>query len=341
MLPDSRDEAVDEIILRFLQGRATEVEQARLRRWRRASAENEARFERFERIWAATELADGPPVPLPEAPPAAALLDRFERRRLRAARARRVRRFAPAAGIAAVLATLVFGAPWRAEHGGLVEPDSFAATEFVAGPAESATVTLGDGSVVRIAPGGRLRVMLDTATRTVWLDGKAYFAVASQEGRPFTVHTPAGSARVLGTRFEMKVEDEELRVVVVDGRVALSAAEETVEVGAGEMSRASAGALPTLEPVEDIGAELSWLKGFLAFQATPLDQVAREIEGQYGVRVLLSDPSLGERTVTATFVDRDVEDVLLVICGVVDARCTIRDSVATIDPFIPQQKEAP
>lgn len=283
-------------------------------------------------VWAATDRITSEDVAVPMAPQASDLVGRYERGRRRRVRVHRIRRVAQAASLVAVLSALIFGTPWHRGQLRSPEPDSFAATEFVAGPMESSTVTLGDGTVVQIAPGSRLRVMLDTLTRKVWLDGKAYFAVAPQPERPFTVHTDAGVAHVLGTRFEMAVEEEDLRVIVVEGRVALSAEEETVEVAAGEMSRAMPGSRPTVENVADIDAELEWLKGFLAFQAAPLRQVAHEIESSYGVRVLLSDRTLADRTVTATFMDQPVEDVLEVVCRVIDAQCTLQDSVVRIDP---------
>jgi len=204
--------------------------------------------------------------------------------------------------------------------------------EFATGTNEMVTATLGDGSVVRLAPNSRLRVLPTTSTREVSLDGKAYFAIAKQPERPFIVRTRAGDARVLGTRFEVSVDEEDVRVVVVEGKVALSAAEETVQVRAGEVSRVAGGGAPTLERIEEVKPELGWLSGFLVFQDTPLAEVAQEIEQQYGIRVLLSDRALAQRTVTASFTNRGAEEVLTVVCRVVDARCSLSDSIASVEP---------
>ena len=44
-----------------------------------------------------------------------------------------------------------------------------------------------------------------------------------------------------------------------------------------------------------------WVGKFLAFQATPMREVAREIEETYGIRVVIEDSVIANRTVTGTF----------------------------------------
>jgi transmembrane sensor len=322
---------VEEAIIRHLQGRASASEVAALERWRRSAPENEVRYAELARLWAVTGAAE--PAAIASVSPSAAELLGGARRGAATqgtAAARRRSRGIAVALAAAALIVLALGITWP--RSGAPEGDLFAASEFTTGPAERVTATLRDGSVVRLAPNSRLRVVASAEAREVWLDGKAYFAVATQAGRPFIVRTRAGDALVLGTRFEVKVEETELRVVVVEGRVALSAAEETVEVGAGEVSQVVAGRAPSLERIEDVTPELEWLGNFLVFQDTPLTEVAREIEQQYGVRVLLPDREVAERTVTASFTDRSVEEVLMVVCRVVDAHCSLRGTVASIEP---------
>ena len=74
------------------------------------------------------------------------------------------------------------------------------------------------------------------------------------------------------------------------------------------------------------------MRGVLVLQATQLAQVAREVSQRYDVRVQLADPALAERTVTAWFTEEEVEEVLTVICRVVDAHCTRRGDTVSIEP---------
>src|SRR5687768_3722157 len=218
---------VDEVILRSRGGRTTEVEEARLLEWRRGSPSNEAYYHDLIHLLEAAEslhLEDAPPAPAVEL-----LTRRGPPRRSRAAYddgARWVWRSA-LVGItaaAAVLAGLFLRVPDAAE-----KDFAFGAGAFVTGPKETATLVLSDGTVVRLAPQSRLRIPGVSGSREVFMEGRAYFAVAKMPGYPFQVRTQAGEAVVLGTRFELQADGADLRLVVLEGRVALGAGGKQVE----------------------------------------------------------------------------------------------------------------
>jgi transmembrane sensor len=198
---------------------------------------------------------------------------------------------------------------------------SWGVADVATGAAEMTTVQLGDGSVVRLAPASRLRVTTSDSAREVTLEGRAFFVVAKMPERPFVVHTAAGNARVLGTRFELATQERDLKLVVVEGRVALTSGTTQVEVGAGEQSgvRDRQTLAPTAVP--NANRMEQWVGKFLVFQSTPVRDAAREVERMYGVRVVVADSVIGRRTVTATFTDQTATQVLDVICSVVNAQC--------------------
>lgn len=240
-----------------------------------------------------------------------------------------VRRASAVVGIAAVvLVTVTF---WPSN-----EPTALAPTlgnsEFVTDTAEMATARLDDGSVVRLAPKSRLRVSHAANARDAWLDGEAYFAVARDESRPFRVRTRAGTVEVLGTRFDLRVEASDLRLIVTEGLVALEAGGERREVSAGQVATVDSTGRIALSSVEGAASLLTWTKGFMVFQDTPLRQVAREIQERYGVRVMLPDSAIASRTLTAWFTHQNVEQVLSAVCRAVQAHCTLEDGVASIEP---------
>jgi transmembrane sensor len=201
--------------------------------------------------------------------------------------------------------------------------------EIVTGAAELATVKLADGTVVRLAPSSRLRV-LGGRTREVTLEGRAFFAVTRMPGQPFRVHAAGATANVLGTRFELATEGHDVRLTVVEGRVALASAERTVEVAAGEESGVRDGLVTPPAPLTTEPAAPDWVGNFLTFQTTPLRDAAREIERAYGVNVVLRDSALGAATITATFTDRPARDVMDVVCMVLGATCSWADSTVTM-----------
>jgi transmembrane sensor len=195
--------------------------------------------------------------------------------------------------------------------------------DVVTGASEMTTLQLRDGSVVRLAPSSRLRIATTDSIREVELEGRAFFAVAKMQGRPFVVRTRAGNATVLGTRFEIVTERDDLRLLVVEGRVALSTGRHRVEVSAGEVSGVRDSATITPTRVADANRMEKWVGKFLVFQATPMRDAARQIERMYRVRIT-TDSTIASRTVTATFTDQTAEQVLDVVCSVMHAQCVQR-----------------
>jgi len=158
--------------------------------------------------------------------------------------------------------------------------------------------------------------------------------VAKNPRLPFRIQTDAGVVTVLGTRFDVEASAADLRLVVVEGRVALTPpGHEKVEIGAGEMSQVKSGRLLPVIKVPAVNAVIGWTGSFLAFQATPLRDAAREIERQYGVRMHLADSSLASRTLTTWFADERLETVLGVICLVLESKCSVDGSDVTIEPY--------
>jgi transmembrane sensor len=157
--------------------------------------------------------------------------------------------------------------------------------------------------------------------REVRLEGRAHFSVAPDPARPFRVRTRAGDVEVLGTRFDLSTREEDLQLIVVEGRVSLSAAGAAIEVGGGEISGIADGALIPPRRVMNPDSALQWVGTFLVFRSTPLADAAREVERVYGVSIRIPDPSIAARTVTATFADQDAAQVARVLCTIVGARC--------------------
>jgi transmembrane sensor len=318
---------MDDIIDRAMRGEASPDELAQLAAWRLESDANESHFHKVVALVNALRrfrTAAASPVPA-----AAELLERRQRRE--ALRSRPARRFGAlpwlTGGIAAIAATLAFTMVMRSTAP--AAKAEWQPAEIVTGASELATVQLPDGSVARLGPRSRLRLVAARDERVVSLDGHAFFAVMERPDRPFRVRTRSGDAVALGTRFELSTEERGVRLVVVEGRVALAAQQSRTEVGGGETANLIDGRASAAVKVSDPSL-LAWMGRFLAFQTTPLPSVAAEIERVYGVRVVLADSSLAEESVTAAFTDEPLRQVADVVCVVIGASCTITDSVVTI-----------
>jgi ferric-dicitrate binding protein FerR (iron transport regulator) len=190
---------------------------------------------------------------------------------------------------------------------------------------------LGDGSFVVLAPGSHLRTAPNN-DREVWLEGRAFFAIKSDRARPFVVHTRAGDARVLGTRFVLDAHGDSVKLGVVEGRVELEGGGEQVVVGAGRVMRGSFGEPPTPAENADVSGLTEWIQGVLVFQETRIGRAAQDIERQYGVRVVFPDSAIRTRTITAIFHDQPLDSVLVTVCRAIDAQCRQRSDTVEIRP---------
>lgn len=235
------------------------------------------------------------PIPVPAPLPA--------RRRLPAA-ARRA---------AAVLLVAAAGAgAWSLTRSGAApELQRFATAE-----GQRATVTLGDGSRVLLAPGTVLEVESGRrgGPRSVRLEGMAHFDVVRNPQRPFLVESGPTTTEVLGTRFTVRgYPAAPVEVGVEEGRVSVrmtASPEGSVPVllGPGEAAEVRDGEVRGREGAAD--DLLGWTDGRLVFRDRTLAEVAHDLERWYNVRVNVPSSHLAARRVTLSFQDAPLEEVL-------------------------------
>lgn len=338
------NEHIDALIIRSLQRRTTRAEEAQLRAWREAGWANEEKYRSMAELWSVVSAASLAEREAKIPPDAAFIIARAEADAAEARRTRSTPAAIPAGGtqrkrrrrgmwgrrlaigaLAASLTAVGFGVGLFSSDVLLRPAESLAYQEVITGEDESTTVTFSDNTAVRLGPSSKLRLVDDGDNPVVSLEGRAYFGVVPNPSRTFTVRTAYGDAVALGTRFEVRTEAEELRVLVVQGNVRVLAPDSSVDLGEGFMSRNGQGAPLSMSRVEDVEAQLAWIGRVLMFRATPLSRVAREIAQRYDVTVAVVDDSLRDLTVTATFTDEPVESVVYIVCEIVGARCSAQD----------------
>lgn len=309
----------DELIFRSFLGRISPEQEAALNAWRAAHPDHERRHQEFAAVWRATaELKERL---VSEPPP----LERITSEAAGARRARRKWRPGPW-HVAALAASFAAGLLVVGPQGDSM-PERGQPIEIVTGPGETATMQLAGGTVVRVAPESRLVLPGATDERSVTLVGQAFFAVASDPENPFVVHTPSGVARVLGTRFDLEARPGNLRLLVVEGRVSVSSEAAEVDVVANQMTHLREGQAPSTVDVVDVWPLLAWMGGFLAFESTPLHEVRLELMRRFDVTLTFDDPSLAQETVTVWFRNEPIEEVVSVLCRLVEAQCSMRNDL--------------
>jgi transmembrane sensor len=208
--------------------------------------------------------------------------------------------------------------------------------QFVTAPGQREIVRLVDGTELTLAPASRLTLARDygRTRREVTMEGEAYFVVAHDAARPFTVRARAAQVSDVGTRFGVRAYagDTAIRVVVAEGAVAIG--RETLR--ARDMAVIAADGVGAVSHGVDVDAYLRWRSGELVFAEVPLRDILPELDRWYGITVRLSDPALGARAVTASFQDGAVTDVVNAIASTLGATAQWQGRTVTLTPVRPQ-----
>ncbi|WP_105103474.1 FecR family protein [Microbulbifer pacificus] len=186
---------------------------------------------------------------------------------------------------------------------------------------EIRTVDLPDGSRVKLNTNSELIVNFSREERrTKLLRGEAYFDVARQTSRPFTVSAGSANIRVLGTQFNVERNPDNTRVSVTGGTVAVSEARtasglqpESVKLTRNQKVSVSGSGLSDVGRTSEEEA-LDWTQGQLVFDETPLNEALEELNRYLKVPAAAA-PAVGDRTLSGTFELTDPESTLSAIAA--------------------------
>lgn len=171
------------------------------------------------------------------------------------------------------------------------------------------TVPLADGSRTTLASDSRIDVRLSRRERRIDLTrGEAYFEAARDPDRPFVVE--AGTRRVVavGTRFSVRRDGADLRVVVTEGTVRLESDPVDGEprpaalLPAGSVALARRdGVLVRSMPLAEAARLVDWRSGLLVFQDTPLAEAADEFNRYNARKIVIGDAAVGDLRIGGSF----------------------------------------
>ncbi|HEU4665185.1 MAG TPA: FecR domain-containing protein [Dokdonella sp.] len=207
-----------------------------------------------------------------------------------------------AAGVALVAVGAALWFAWQL--GGRSEAD------YASTLGQLRTVALADGSSAILSSDSRVHVRMTRGERDIeLLQGEAYFEVAHDAGRPFVVSADGRRAIAVGTRFSVRRDAHEVRVVVTEGKVRLDAppgadgrATPVSLLPAGSVATAGrSGVLVRSLPVAEAERFLEWRSGFLTFDDASLANAAAEFNRFNTRKLELADAGVGELRVGGNF----------------------------------------
>jgi transmembrane sensor len=173
------------------------------------------------------------------------------------------------------------------------------------GTGEMERITLTDGSMLQLDTDSAVRIFFDaTARRIALLRGRAFFEVARDPTRPFSVAAESVTATALGTRFEVRRDDSHVAVSVTEGTVAVSqhghaVAGEPLRAGEAARIQLSTGVVRRLGVApESVGA---WREGRLVVDRWSVAAVLDELGRYHRGMIVLRDDALGALLVSGTY----------------------------------------
>ncbi|MET4895888.1 FecR domain-containing protein [Sphingomonadaceae bacterium jetA1] len=250
-------------------------------------AQDPAHGERYDRIAAALLDAQDALAAHPEAVEQALARSEPEAEAEAAVRRERPVHWMGGAVAAALLATLGFGL-WSER------PRPYA-VETAAG--ETRRIVLPDGSRIELAGGSRMRLDHADPRRAVVERGEALFRVRHDAAHPFTVQAGDLALTDLGTVFDVRLGERRTRVAVAEGAVMVDPKGAALRLDPGQAVVAEGQRL-IRQPVA-VEAVGGWSEGRLAYDDTPLSDVAEDLSRSLGRPVTVA-PMLAERRFRGT-----------------------------------------
>lgn len=282
-----------------------------------------------------------------------------------AARQRRYKRWSRISGglataAAAIAAALLFvfqSNPPSAAEAGRASAEASAPTAVLqaTGPR---ILTLADGTEAWLNADTEITERFTPSERRVRLvRGEAYFSVTKDPSRPFLVEAGPLRVRAVGTAFNVNLSAAHSEVLVLEGRVAVSASaetktgtdavqsnippptrdsQETAELQAGEratltnasLASESASDATAAKPaltltvsrvgVTEIDRALAWQDRLLRLGGQTLAEIAAEFGRRTGHRVVFVEPGLAQLRLGGRFRADDVEGFAALLASMLD-----------------------
>jgi transmembrane sensor len=171
------------------------------------------------------------------------------------------------------------------------------------------SIALADGSAATLSSDSGIDVALSRRERHIDLTrGEAYFDVAKDAARPFAVQAGDNRIVAVGTRFAVRRDGDDVRVVVTEGTVRLESApvdgrsQPVTLLPAGSTALANrGGVLVRAGSAIDAERALDWRRGYLVFLDTPLAVAVAEFN-RYNTRPLvIGDATAAQLRVGGSF----------------------------------------
>ncbi|MBT8229675.1 MAG: FecR domain-containing protein [Bacteroidia bacterium] len=202
-------------------------------------------------------------------------------------------------GLAASIAVIIFAGNYFLNSAEIVSAPFASNIEYVL--PDDSEILINDGSEIRY------NKRKYDSSRNIVLSGEALFKV--KKGVPFIVSTENGNVEVLGTSFNVRSRGRQLNVECYEGSVAVRFNNQSGILEPGESISVVKGEMKEKNLIEHIQPQ--WKEGLSRFYQEDINEVFRELERQYNIKIRL--PEL-DKTFNGVFKHDDLDAALSSIC---------------------------
>lgn len=286
------------------------LERQRFEAWLAEHPQHHYEFQVLEGMWSAAELL-----------PAVRLQAMCDVPRAHSTR-RPILRYAVAASVLAA----AMGLGWFT----LMDQPATYTGEFSTAPGERRQVALPDGSMIDLNSRSRIQVHFVQHRRAVELtEGEAMFSVEHDADRPFVVESGNGRVTVTGTRFDVRRDAGETRVVVEQGAVKVQGRDvvdsPSIDLGAGMGTRVDHQGKVAAAYAVNAAQLTAWRSGKLVFNDASLSEVAAQVSRYRERPLTVGSPAVGNLRLTSVFNTDNTEALLKALPSILPVAIRTRD----------------
>lgn len=182
------------------------------------------------------------------------------------------------------------------------------------------TIALADGSKVWLNADSRIQYpsVFTGNTREVYLNGEAFFDIEKNPNKPFIIHLAKGTIRVVGTSFNIKAYDNEpvVETSVSTGKVAFipklknNKEADTIFLTPNNkvIYQVATEHATTAATISE--EDKAWTDGKLIFRSMLFDEIAIELERNFGKKIVFDNDDIRSYRLTGSFQNNTLPEIL-------------------------------
>ncbi len=182
------------------------------------------------------------------------------------------------------------------------------------------TIELPDGSKIWLNADSRVTYpqAFNEKTREINLYGEAFFDIQKNPSKPFIIHLTNGTVRVLGTSFNIRAyEDEDkIETSVSTGKVAFipkgttPVVSDTVFLTPNQKVLYSFRSGTLVTKATQSTDDKAWIEGRLIFKSMTLEEIAHQLERNFGKKVVFRSEEAKKYRLTGAFSNNTLDEIM-------------------------------